>query len=64
MESTTSNYRKKLHLLLSKLSSEVNKVSSHVDYPKILNSNNSEQLAELLKDLDARITSIDQIWVN
>ena len=60
MESNTSDYRKTLHLLLDKLSSEFNRVSSHVDYPKILESNNSNQLAEILKELDARIASRDQ----
>ena len=59
MESNTSDYRKRLHLLLDKLSSEVDKVNSHVDYPKLLNSNNSEQLAEILKELDSRIASVD-----
>ena len=60
MESNTSDYRKRLNLLLDKLSPEFNRVSSHVDYPKILNSNNSEQLVEILKELDARIASRDQ----
>ena len=60
MDSNSSDFRKKLHLLLGKLSSEVDKVSSHVDYPKILNSNNSEQLAEILTELDSRIASREQ----
>ena len=60
MYSNTSDYRKKLHLSLGKLSSEVDKVSSHIDYPKILNSNNSEQLAEILTELDSRIASREQ----
>ena len=67
MESSTSGYRNTLHLLLNKLSSEVEKVSSHRDFHKVLNSNSPEQLVDILKQLDARIelglslaSSIDQ----
>ena len=60
MESSTSGYRNTLHLLLNKLSSEVEQVSSHRDFHKVLNSNSPDQLVDILKHLDSRIMSIDQ----
>ena len=60
MESSTSSYRNTLHLLLNKLSAEVEQVSSHRDFHKVLNSNSPEQLVDILKHLDSRIMSIDQ----
>ena len=60
MESSTSGYRNTLHRLLNKLSAEVEMVSSHRDFHKVLNSNSPDQLVEILKHLDSRIMSIDQ----
>ena len=62
MESNTSNYQKALHLLLGKLSLELDNISSEVAYPKIFNSMNSKQLVGAMKELDSWIMSADKNW--
>ena len=60
MESNKSDYQNVLHLLLDKLSANIDNISLKVPYPKILNSMNSKQLVGVMKELDSWITSPDR----
>ena len=59
MESNKSDYRQTLHLLLDKLSANIDNISLSLPYPKILNSMNSKQLIGVMKELDSWIVSPD-----
>ena len=60
MESNKSHYQNVLHLLLGKLSLNIDNISLKVPYPKILNSMNSKQLVGVMKELDSWIASPDR----
>ena len=62
MESNTTYYQKALHLLLGKLSLEVDNISPQVAHPEILNSMNSRQFVGVMKELDSWIMSSDKNW--
>ena len=59
MESSTSNYRSTLHLLLQRLSPEVDQKSSYANFPGISNAINSKQLIDAIKKVDSLLASND-----
>ena len=60
MEYNKSDYQNVLHLLLDKLSANIDNISLKVPYPKIINSMNSKQLVGAMKELDSWISSPEQ----
>ena len=60
MEYNKSDYQNVLHLLLDKLSANIDNISLKVPYPKIINSMNSKQLVGAMKELDSWMSSLEQ----
>ena len=60
MESSTSNYRNTLHLLLQRLSSEVDQKNSYANFYGISNAIKSKQLLDAIKKVDSLFSSADR----
>ena len=57
MESSTSDYRNTLHLLLQRLSSEVDQKNSFANFPGISNAMNSKQIIDAIEKVDSLFLS-------
>ena len=60
MESSTNNYLDSLHVLLKKLSSEIDKKTPHGYFPYILSPKNSKHFISAIEDVDKYVLSTER----